>query len=119
MICDKLYFPKKRLCDCGSQNFEQVQLSGKGKLVTFTQVTNPTHEFAGTTPYCLGIIELEEGINILGQLADCELYELKIGMPVQAVFRKMYAEGDAGVIQYGLKWSPSVCQGSYCWLPNK
>ena len=58
VACDKIYFPKKRLCLCGGQEFEDVQLSGRGKLLTFTQVINPTREFVGTTPYCLGIIEV-------------------------------------------------------------
>jgi len=104
VACDKIYFPKKRLCLCGGQEFENVQLSGRGKLLTFTQVINPTREFVGTTPYCLGIIELDEGIKVLGQLADTELQDLSIGMPVQAVFRKMYEDGEAGVINYGFKF---------------
>ena len=107
VACKKIYYPKKHLCSCGSQNFESMKLSGNGKLITFTQINNPPEAFEEMAPYCIGIVELEEGVRILAQITDAMLEDLSIGMPVKAVFRKLYARGEKGVIQYGVKFEPN------------
>ena len=102
--CSKIYFPKKHLCECGSTSFEEHQLKGKGKILTFTEIKSSPEEFSDMTPYCVGIIELEEGPKITSQIADARVDELKIGDEVSTVFRKFVANGDAGIIHYGLKF---------------
>ena len=104
--CNKIHYPKEYLCSCGSQQFETISLSGKGKLLTFTQVLNPPERFKDMAPYCVGIVELAENVKITAQITDADLSELKIGMPVQAVFRKLYKEGEQGIIHYGIKFVP-------------
>jgi len=59
------------------------------------------------TPYCVAIIELEEGPKITGQIADANMDEIKIGDEVETVFRKFLASGESGVIHYGLKFKKS------------
>lgn len=102
--CNKIYFPKKHLCECGSKEFNVHTLAGKGKIITFTEIKSSPEEFSDMTPYCVGIVELEEGPRITAQIADAEVSELKIGDPVEAVFRKFAAVGDEGIIHYGLKF---------------
>ncbi len=106
--CKKTYYPQKSLCSCGSKEFVKVKLPRTGKLLTFTKVSNSTKAFESYTPYLLGIVELKNNINnsvkVLGQICDSKLEDLKIGMPVKAVFRKLYEEGEHGVIQYGIKF---------------
>lgn len=104
VACNKIYYPKKHLCICGSQNFEVIELSGKGTLVTFTQVVNPPELFKAMAPYCVGIVELEEGPRVMAQLADTCIKKLAINMPVSVVFRKMYEDGQEGIINYGIKF---------------
>jgi len=62
------------------------------------------------TPYCIAIIKLKEGPKIISQIADAQLKELKIGMPVQAVFRNYYCTGKKEIINYGLKFIPIEIQ---------
>lgn len=86
--------------------FNEYYLAGRGVLESFTQVIQPTAEFSEMTPYCIGMIMLEEGVRVLGQIADVALEELKIGMPVEAVLRKFYTQGSEGIIHYGIKFAP-------------
>lgn len=102
--CGKIYYPKKYLCSCGSKEFEDIKLSGRGKLITFTQVRSKPACFVDMPSYCLGIVELEEGVRVLAQIADAEFDDLRIGMPVKAVFRRLYQDGDDGVVVYGVKF---------------
>ena len=105
--CSRVYFPKKELCECGGKSFVNHNLKGKGKILTFTEIKSSPEEFSEMTPYCVGIIELEEGPKITGQIADTNMDEIKIGDEVEAVFRKFVASGESGVIHYGLKFKKS------------
>lgn len=104
--CESLFYPRKYRCGCGSLGFKPYQFSGKAQLVSFTQVTIPSVEFIDSAPYCIGIVRLEEGIQILMQLTDVEFENLYSGMPLVATFRKYFAAGDAGMIFYGIKFMP-------------
>jgi len=104
--CKKVHYPAKKLCVCGSKDFKTKTLSGKGKLLTFTEVKYAPAQHASKAPYLIGIVELEEGPRIGGQIVDVSLDELKIGMPLERVFRRMYESGREGAIHYGAKFMP-------------
>jgi uncharacterized protein len=104
--CGATYFEEKGLCNCGSSEFEEVAFSGIGKIVSYTQIHGGPEVFAEQTPYCVAIIDLEEGARITGQVVDCKYEDLKIGTEVEAVFRKFYKSGEKGVIHYGTKFVP-------------
>ena len=55
------------------------------------------------TPYAVAVVELDEGARLIGQLTG-DIKGLEIGNKVKAVFRRQYADGDAGLIHYGLKF---------------
>lgn len=99
IACNKKNYPKKYLCECGSQEFSEVEFSDKGVLLTFTK----------TDSIILGIVELDEGIKILTQIVEThsvgDYEKLSIGMTLRAVFRKLSDNGEAGIILYGIKFS--------------
>lgn len=107
ITCKTLFYPRKYRCTCGGIVFEPYQFSGKAELVSFTQITIPSIEFIDCAPYSIGIVRLEEGIQILMQLTDVEFENLYSGMPLVATFRKHFAAGDAGMIFYGIKFMPA------------
>jgi uncharacterized OB-fold protein len=39
-------------------------------------------------PYAAAVLELEEGVRILGNVVDCPPDELRIGMPLRVDFEK-------------------------------
>ncbi len=104
--CGKKYFERKGLCPCGSTEFEKTVFSGKGKIVSFTQIHSGPEAFSEKAPYCIGVIKLEEGATMEAQIVDCKYEDLKIGSEVEAVFRKFYSSGKKGVIHYGTKFVP-------------
>jgi uncharacterized protein len=104
--CGKTYFEKKGLCECGNLDFAELEFSGKGKIVSFTKIHSGPSVYEEQTPYCVGIIDLEEGARITSQIVDANYEDLEIGMKVEAVFRKFYKSGEKGVIHYGTKFRP-------------
>ncbi len=81
--CGQLHFPYRMVCKKCRANehneFDPVPLPRKGKLLTFTRVYNLPPDFDVPT-LGLGIVELENGIRITGQL---KIANPKTGMPVR------------------------------------
>lgn len=105
-ICDKAYYDNCFLCSCGSRAFKPFKFSGLGKLISYTNITNPCVEFKHMPVYCIGLIELVEGPRMMAQIADVSVSDLSIGLMMQATFRKFYSHGSNGIIEYGLKFVP-------------
>jgi uncharacterized OB-fold protein len=107
--CQNISFPQRLVCpECGSKSFEKINLSGKGKVATFTITHVAPEGFGDQVPYAVGIVELDEGIRVMAQITDCELDKLKIGDRVVSKFRRIREEGKTGMIMYGYKFVPDV-----------
>lgn len=110
--CGKVNFPPKGVCKhCNaSSEFTEVRLSGRGKVHTFTLIGagGAPPEFAEQEKaggvYPVTIVELDEGPKVIGQMADVNPKDVKIGMPVRAELRRIYEE--EGVVRYGFKFVP-------------
>lgn len=104
--CGKVFFPKRVICpECRRKGkLDDIHLSGKGKIYTYSVINTPTDEFKSLAPYVVAIIELEEGAKITSQIVDCNPEEVEIGDEVELVFRKIKTEGADGVISYGYKF---------------
>ena len=71
--CGYISFPKRIVCpECGTTEFENIILSGKGKLVTYTIIRVAPEGFGDQAPYAIGIVELDEGrlTEYLGGYSD-------------------------------------------------
>jgi uncharacterized OB-fold protein len=62
--------------------------------------------FEHYTPAAIALVELDEGPKVLSQIVDCEFNELRIGMEVEACFRKLFEQDESGIISYGFKFRP-------------
>ena len=107
--CGKISYPPRVVCPgCHGREFETVTLSREGTVVTFTVVHVPPTGFEGQVPLILVLVELEEGVRTMVQLADvADPSEVRIGMPVRLEFRKISEDGEAGTINYGHKAVPA------------
>ncbi len=109
--CGKVDFPPRSVCpDCGRKSVGKMQsykLGGKGTVVTYTTIYDAPSQFDMQKPYVMAIIEMDEGVRLTSQLINVKPEDVKIGMKVQATFRKLGQEGDAGVIHYGYKFRPA------------
>jgi uncharacterized OB-fold protein len=85
--CGKIHLPPRPLCDnCYSQNFEWVNVSGKGTLVTYTIIHVAPPQFQALTPYAVGIIQLDNGLKIPGMIQGLTQEQLKVGMELTLDF---------------------------------
>ncbi len=67
--CGKIHLPPRPLCDnCYSEQFEWLEVSGEGKLLTYTVINVAPQQFQHLTPYAVGIVQLENGLKIPGQV---------------------------------------------------
>jgi len=106
--CGQCFFPPRSFCpDCRrAGNIVDYRFSGKGTVVTHTVIRTASEQFDQMTPYVLAIVKLDEGPRITAQLV-CAPDEVRIGMRVRPVFRKIAADGKSGVIYYGTKYAPA------------
>jgi uncharacterized OB-fold protein len=102
--CGNISFPPRLICPkCKGKNFETVKLNDEGVLKTFTIVRVASDKFSKETPFAVGIVELNDGIKVTTQIADCDLEKLAIGQKVKLVFRRIQEDGKAGILCYGYK----------------
>jgi uncharacterized OB-fold protein len=92
--------------ECKNQELEETKIEEKGKLLTYTIIRVAPHQYVDQAPYAVGIVELDDGVKLTGQVVDCEFDDLKIGMRLKLEFRKVYQEGDSGILCYGYKFVP-------------
>jgi len=105
--CGKITFPPRMVCpNCRSRNLTEIALPRRGELISFSIVRKPPEEFKDHLPYAIGIIRLENGVNVIAQLTDVDLEEIKTGMKVEGVLRKYREEKEEGLILYGIKFRP-------------
>ncbi len=105
--CGTLSFPPRIVCrKCKSRNIEPYQFIGKGTLYCFTRIYQAPDKFDQTTPYMVGLIDLEEGVRITAQLTDVRREDVEIGMELEMVIRQICEDGLNGPILYGYKFRP-------------
>lgn len=104
--CSSHYFPKRSICPkCRRKGkIVDVKYSGRGKIFSFTEVTAPPQGFEDQVPYILAVIELEEGAKLTAQVVDAHKDDVKIGSPVEQVFRVIQRDDPEGLIHYGFKF---------------
>ena len=78
-----------------------------GSLLSYSLQKESVQGFEDQEPMIFGLIKLENGVRIISQLVDIPYESLKEGMKLVAVFRRIKAEGEAGQIFYGYKFSRS------------
>lgn len=104
--CGKKFFPPRKFCQvCRRKGrIEAFDFSGRGKIFSFTEVHSAPAGLELEVPYVLAIVELEEGSRLTTQVVDCTAADVKLGDPVEVVFRKIRSDDPEGLIHYGYKF---------------
>jgi len=85
--CGKIHLPPRPLCDdCYGTQFEWVQISNKGKLLTYTIIHIAPIQFQDLAPYAIGILQLDDGLKISGVIQNVPMEQLCIDMPLKVAF---------------------------------
>ncbi len=88
-----IFYPRIACPNCGSDELEWIVTSGRGKVYSYTVVeNNAPSAFAQDVPYVVAVIRLEEGVQMLSNIVECDFSELACDMPVEVVFEKLNDE---------------------------
>ena len=105
--CGYIEFPMELSCrQCNSKSIKNICLSGKGTIYTYTVIRAPPDGFEA--PYIMGIIRLEEGITVSGEIIGLDVFSNEIGNDligkhVYGVFR-LNKTNKNGLRVYSLKF---------------
>ncbi len=89
--CDRvIHYPRMACPHCSSTNLGWQPASGRGTIYSFTVVqSNAPSAFAGDVPYVVAVIRLEEGVQMLSNIVECNNDDLVCDQPVQVVFERL------------------------------
>ncbi len=88
--CGMVFFPPRADCyHCLSRKVEWFEVSGKGKLVSYSKLKYGPVGFEGDLPYSIALIDYGD-YKIFGRLAgDIPDDDIKLGMEMKTVVNKL------------------------------
>lgn len=102
--CETIQLPPRPFCSkCYSSNLEWFKLKGKGKLLTYSIVHVPPPQFETMAPYAVGVVKLEEGVNLPGIIKLKDMKNLNIDMELIVDFETLPFESWLGRTRYYFK----------------
>ena len=100
--CGQAFFPKVAFClTCFNEDMEELKLSQRGKLYTYTIGRMPSTHFE--PPYAIGQVDVPEGLRVFAPLEMTEDKPFIIGMEMEVFIDKLWQEDDKEVIGYKFK----------------
>jgi uncharacterized OB-fold protein len=86
--CKAPRWPPGPLCPvCRCERTVWVDASGRGTVYSWVVVTHPVHPvIADQVPYVVAVIELAEGVRVVGNVAGCSPDDVTPDMPVELYF---------------------------------
>ena len=95
--CGRTLPPFTIVCrHCGSGDLEEVALSNRGTLYSYTVVYQPHKHFE--TPYAVGYIDLPEGIRFFARLKEREGLPFRVGMDMELLVGTLWEEGGKEIV---------------------
>jgi uncharacterized protein len=103
--CSDLSIPSRARCQkCRGNELEDFKFKGTGRIYSYSTIRSPPLGFERQVPYTIAIVKLDEGPKMTAQIVDFD--NVEIGMEVECCLRKVYADGNKGIIHYGIKFRP-------------
>lgn len=87
--CGALRHPPGPMCPrCHATERDHVVASGRGEVHSYVVHHHPPVP-GRTPPYVVAVVDLEEGVRIVGNVIGCPPEDVRVGMPVRLVFERM------------------------------
>lgn len=88
LSCGQPQWPPRELCfACHSDGFASLEINQVGRIYTYTVVYRAFHPwFADRVPYGVLVVDLGNGVRMLGNYWAPDVEELRCDMEVRAVF---------------------------------
>jgi uncharacterized protein len=77
------HFPRPTSLVSGHRTLEWREVSGKGEIFTYTIARRTREPFAGHEPFFIVMVTLDEGVNVMANMVNCDTQEMKIGLRVK------------------------------------
>lgn len=101
--CGHRQWYARALCTACGADPDWLECSGLGTVHTFTVIRQMgMRPFRDELPYVVGMIELDEGPMVFGNVTECDVETVTIGMPVEVFFT--LADDEIGVPS----WKPTT-----------
>lgn len=84
--CETHFFPPRAdCCQCLTSNMSWFEISGTGKLITYSRLTYAPIGFDDDLPYAIALLDFGE-VKVFGRIAShIPEEEIKIGMPMKII----------------------------------
>lgn len=87
--CGEVRHPPGPVCpSCRSVNRTYTPVSGTGEIYSYVVHHDPPVPGI-ETPFVVAVVELPEGVRVVGNIVECPLEKVGIGMPVRVTFREV------------------------------
>ena len=98
--CGQVFFPPRADCfKCFSSNFEWFEVTGKGKLLTFSKLVYAPVGFEDDLPYFIAVVDYGD-YKIFGRVSgNVSEDEIELGMEMKAVVNTL----PNGQLNYGFE----------------
>jgi uncharacterized OB-fold protein len=80
-------------------------LNKTGEIISYTKIHVAPPEYESYVPYYVALVRLDSGDLTYGQLIDMTDDEVKIGVKVTAVLRRIRNVAAEEVLEYGVKFT--------------
>lgn len=94
--CGCHFFPSRAICaGCGRVGLETAELSGTGKIWTYTVAHQTPPGAVVQSPHIIAQVELPESVLVTSLITSCEPTDARVGMKVEIIPMKVQ-EDDEG-----------------------
>jgi uncharacterized OB-fold protein len=83
------FFPRPVSIFTGRRDLEWREVSGKGKIFSYTIVRRSREPFQGHEPFFIASVTLDVGVNILANIAHCRADEMRVDLPVRLFWQPL------------------------------
>lgn len=100
--CATTYFPERQHCanpSCDADRMAPRLLPAQGTLYSYTfqrYMPPPPFRMDDWAPYLLGLVDLGEGVQVMGMLAGLDTDTVQIGMPLRLVTETLFTDAQTG-----------------------
>ena len=106
--CGSAQHPPEEVCRvCGADRFDYQPVRPAGTVYSYTVAHYAVHpSLAGSVPYAVVLVSLDDApeIRVVGNMPGTHLEEIRIGLPVAAVWEERKAED--GTLLLMPQWTP-------------
>lgn len=84
--CGEFRYPPRPMCpNCHSVKRDAVELSGKGKVLSWIKPVHPP-AFGFAEPPTVAVVEVDEGFRMVTNIVDIAYEDIESDMPVEVTF---------------------------------